>query len=481
MERLERWEDLAKDPVNVEAVRDMCIGSFRLFVECTFKFVFRKKFIWCDDLHGVIEQELMEVWTGLNRNAILNMPPRYGKTEMLVLFCAWAFGHNSQCEFLHLSFSDKLTSRNSLRIKEVMKSDFYRAVFPTRINPAKDAAEDWNTTDGGRFGARPTSGQVTGFGAGATSEEGDDGDYVFSGMIWIDDPLKPEDAHTVRREKVNDAWHETIKSRRNAKTTPTLVTMQRIHEGDFTAELMSDTSEEFRQVKLKALRDDGTALWPLKHSVKDLENMRETNLFVFSSQYQQEPTAKGGSLFKAEWWRYYTSLPYDIEKFIITGDTAQKIKEHNDYSVFQLWAMAQNKIYLVDQIRGKWLSPQLREVAIAFINRSKLAHPQLYAAYIEDKASGTDLIQSLPLMTNVPIIPIPRNVDKVTRAFDASPYIQSGMVLLPTGAAFTEIFTAEASSFNAEMTHLHDDQVDAMMDAVQILLGASEVSMFDVL
>lgn len=476
---LDRWETLSS--VKKEAVSGMCVRSFRSFVEFSFQFVFRKDFIWHNDLHGVIERELMRVWAGDQRNAILNIPPRYGKTEMLILFCAWTFGHNSSCEFLHLSFSDKLTARNSMRVKEIIKSDFYSDVFSTRIDPKRDAAEDWHTTSGGRFGARPTSGQVTGFGAGATSETVGD-DYTFAGMIWIDDPLKPEDAHTIRRAKINDAWHETIKSRRNAKTTPTVVTMQRIHEGDFTAELMADAAEHFNQIKLKALRPDGSALWPFKHSPDDLTNMRDTNLFVFSSQYQQEPTAKGGSIFRADWWRYYLALPDGgFERVIITADTAQKTAERNDFSVFQAWGLTDHRIYLLDQVRGKWEAPQLKDIAVGFIKRTKSTYPKLNAAYIEDKASGTGLIQSLPSETSVPVLPVQRNKDKVTRAFDAAPYVQSGMVLLPEGAAFTEIFVSEHSSFNAEDTHLHDDQVDPMMDAVDILLDkVVTVSTFNV-
>lgn len=472
MTTLPRWVEFSRDNLAVAAAKDLCISDFRAFVEMTFHFVFRKKFIWHEELHGLMTSELMLIWSGRQRNTMINIPPRYGKTEMVVLFVAWAFGHNSMCEFLHLSFSDKLTSRNSLRIKEIIKSPFYQAIFATRIDPKKDAAEDWQTTDGGMFGARPTSGQVTGFGAGATVEVDADGDYVFSGMIWIDDPLKPEDAHTIRRIKINAAWHETIKPRRNAKTTPTLGTMQRIHEGDFSAELMSDVAEGFRFVKLKALREDGTALWPLKHSALDLEHMRDTNLFVYSSQYQQEPTAKGGSIFKAHWWdnKYSQEPDNGFDCIIATADTAQKTAEHNDYSVLQLWGLAANQIYLIEQVRGKWEADQLKDMMVRHLKRWKAVYPRLNACYVEDKSSGTGLIQSLPGLTSVPILPIQRSKDKVTRAYDVAPYVQSGMVRLPEGQDWVKMFIAECSSFNAENTHLHDDQVDPMLDAVDILL-----------
>lgn len=474
------WRDLRHDRAYIEATRDICLSSFRHFCELTFKHVYRKTFVWSAH-HDDIARALMRVWAGFDKNLIVNIPPRYSKTEMVCLFVAWAYTHNQRCEFLHLSYSSELAIRNSDKIRQIVKSQFYQDAFGVEIDKDNDKKSEWRTADGGIFMATATGGQVTGFGAGATVEHDSNGEFIFSGCILIDDPLKPADAHTVRREQINDHWDETIKSRRNSpETTPTICIMQRVHEGDFTAHLQSDSDEDFVTLKMKALRDDGTALWPLKHSSSKLESMRDVNVYVFSAQYQQEPTPAGGSLFKADWWRYYIELP-QFERVIITADTAQKVKEHNDYSVFQAWGKFEGRIYLIDQIRGKWEAPDLKRVAVAFIRRIRAAYPCMYAAYIEDKASGTGLIQSLPQETSVPIIAIQRNKDKVTRAFDSAPHVQAGQVMIPEAASFKDVFIAECSSFSPEMTHLHDDQVDPMMDAVDILIDKAELTLFDVL
>jgi predicted phage terminase large subunit-like protein len=467
---MRQWHNERKDPAFIIATRDVCLESFKAFCILSFEFVYGKKFIWSNH-HDVIAESLMRLWTGDPdwRNLLINLPPRYSKTEMFCLFIAWAYGHNPACENMHLSFADSLVRRNSLKIKTIIKSQFFMDLFVCRIDPEKDAIDEWRTVQGGLFYAASTGGQVTGTGAGSIDETDDNGRYKFCGMIWIDDPLKPKDAHTIRREQVNELWDETIKSRRNSVTTPVACIMQRIHEGDFSAELKSDTSECFKVVVMKALRDDGTSLWPMKHTVKMLEEMRDKNLYVFSAQYQQDPTPKGGTIFKGEWWKYTIELPV-FERVEITADTAQKIKTHNDYSVFQAWGKASGRIYLIEQIRGKWEAPQLKDVAVSFIKRIKQQYQRLRAVNIEDKASGTGLIQSLKGETGVTINAIPRNIDKVTRAYDAAPHVQSGEVVLLEGAPYCGIFTAECSSFNAEDTHLHDDQVDAMMDAVDIML-----------
>lgn len=477
----DNWNEVRNDPAKVEAVRDLCLSSFQTFVILTFRYVYRKKFDWSEH-HDEIANSLMRVWLGIDQNLIINIAPRYSKTEMICMFAAWAYGHNPKCEFLHLSYSDSLATRNSDKVKNVLKSRYYSDIFGVSIDPKKDSSSEWRTEDGGIFYATATGGQVTGFGAGSSSEIDFNGDYTFSGCILIDDPLKPDDAHTVRREQINDRWTETIKSRRNSpSTTPTICIMQRIHEGDFTAELLSDAAENFKLLKLKTLRDDGTALWPSKHSVEQLEAMKDKNVYVFSSQYQQEPTPEGGSIFKAEWWRTYIEPP-KFEVVVVTADTAQKIQEHNDYSVFQLWGKYLGKIYLIAQIRGKWESPDLLRIATQFIEQWRRIY-SIRAVYVEDKVSGTGLIQSLPAKTSVPVIPVQRNKDKVTRAFDAAPHVQAGYVLLPDGGSMTELFIAEASSFSPEMTHLHDDQVDTMMDAIEVLLGVNSdaVAMQDIL
>jgi predicted phage terminase large subunit-like protein len=153
---------------------------------------------------------------------------------------------------------------------------------------------------------------------------------------------------------------------------------------------------------------------------------------------------------------------------IIYADTAQKTKEHNDYSVFQCWGLTKDKqAILLDQSRGKWEAPELLVQARAFYAKHKaLDVGVLRAMKIEDKVSGTGLIQTLK-REGIPVLPIQRNTDKVTRAMDVAPMIQSGNVLLPQNAPWLSDFLAEASVFP---NGSHDDQLDPMFDAISDLL-----------
>ena len=472
------WSRDRKRAGYIEAMREICLNDFKSFCIFVFRYVYKKEFLWSWH-HDVMKEALMRVFLGLDKNLIINLPPRYGKTEIMCLFAAWTYAHNHSCEYLHLSYSEDLSVRNSEKIRQIIKSKFFSDLYGIEFDRLNDGKAEWHTLDGGIFKAAATGGQVTGFGAGSTGELGPDGVFRYSGCIFIDDPLKPSDAHTMRREQINHHWDETIKSRRNnPTTTPVMCIMQRIHEGDFTSHLIADEYENFKVLKMQALdyTRENVALWPAKHDAKALEALRDTNAYSFSSQYQQNPTPIGGSVFKSKWWRYYIELPESFDEVIITADTAQKTKTHNDWSVFQLWGLYKNNIYLIDQVRGKWEAPDLIRVAGAFINKCKKQYVKLKIIYIEDKASGTGLIQALATETSCVIKPVNRALDKVTRAFDVCTYVEGGKVHLPEGASFVEGFVDECSSFSPTMSHLHDDQVDPMIDAIDILLDKRMVA-----
>jgi predicted phage terminase large subunit-like protein len=178
----------------------------------------------------------------------------------------------------------------------------------------------------------------------------------------------------------------------------------------------------------------------------------------------QRPAPIGGGILKDAWWKYWTVLP-EIKWRKIYADTAQKTKEENDYSVFQCWGhSADGGKYLIDQLRGKWEAPELLTNARAFWNKHKSVsgQGQLRSMMVEDKVSGTGLIQTLA-RERIPVIGIKRNIDKITRAFDAAPIIETGNVFLPLGADWLSGFLNEATQFpNGK----HDDQLDPMFDAV---------------
>lgn len=177
-----------------------------------------------------------------------------------------------------------------------------------------------------------------------------------------------------------------------------------------------------------------------------------------------------GGMLDPKWWQYYTAPPA-LEYRTIYADTAQKTGTQNDYSVIQCWGKSRGgQAVLLDQIRGKWEAPELLVQARAFWSKHKPGPAPLRAFKVEDKVSGTGLIQTLK-REGIPMLAIQRDRDKVTRAYDAAPMIESGNVLLPRDAPWLSDLLAEATTFP---NGAHDDQLDPLFDAVADMLSASE-------
>ena len=149
--------------------------------------------------------------------------------------------------------------------------------------------------------------------------------------------------------------------------------------------------------------------------------------------------------------------------------TAKRLQRHS-----VLGKSRTGKAVLLDQIRGKWEAPELLVHARAFWAKHKAGAAPLRAFKVEDKVSGTGLIQTLK-REGIPMVAIQRDRDKVTRAYDAAPMIESGNVLLPRNAAFLSDLLAEATVFP---NGAHDDQLDPLFDAISDMTQGPQSDFF---
>ena len=89
--------------------------------------------------------------------------------------------------------------------------------------------------------------------------------------------------------------------------------------------------------------------------------------------------------------------------------------------------------------------------------------PRFDGFYIEDKASGTGLIQMLQAQTAIPVQAVTRSREKVGRANDVLPLVAVGLLHVPDGSPWAEELVSEICAFSPAMTHAHDDIVDTVM------------------
>lgn len=437
------------------------------------KFMFRRRrgmdFLPAEH-HKTVCDALERVVAGQVTRLIINIPPRAGKTELAVKnFISWCLGNWPDCEFIHASYAKELATANVADTRNIMTHEAYTEVFgPPSFRQDSNAKDFFKTNDGGAVMAVGVGGGVTGFGAGKMRPS-------FGGAIIVDDPHKPAEANSDAVRGSTLAWFQnTLESRKNSNETPIIVIMQRLHEEDLAGWLADGgNGEDWTVIRIPAIRDDGTSFWEenSNFSIEKLKRMEKANQYVFAGQYMQNPAPIGGGILKEAWYSDWHILP-KLKWRKIYADTASKTKEVNDYSVFQCWGDDGNGAkYLIDQMRGKWEAPELLDVARAFWKKHKDADKaqlgQLRAMMVEDKSSGTGLIQTL-VRERIPVIGVKRNIDKITRAMDAAPMIQAGSVYLPASVDWRSGFIAESNQFpNGK----HDDQLDPMFDAVVDLEG----------
>lgn len=271
-----------------------------------------KKFI-IGKHHRLICDKLNDVLSGKTKRLIINIAPRYGKTELVSKnFIAMGLAINPAAKFIHLSYSGELALSNSVGVKSIINTEEYQRLFDISTGVSTDTKSRWDTIKGGGLYATSSLGQVTGFGAGLVDDGGENA--KFGGAIVIDDPIKPDNAlNDNAREAVNLHFETTIRNRVNSRDTPIIIIMQRLHEHDLCGYLMELEPEQWEVLRLPCIEYDEkgneVALWPFKHTVDELHKLEEVNKLVFDTQYMQNPQPLEGLMYPRQ--RTYDAIPLE--------------------------------------------------------------------------------------------------------------------------------------------------------------------------
>src|SRR5438270_12481557 len=346
----------------------------------------------------VIAAKLAAVRAGRIRRLIINLPPRHLKSLMAsIAFPAWCLGHDPSAQILCVSYAQELADKLARDCRGIMMSPWYRQLFPTRLAPHRQAVQEFITTRQGYRLATSTGGVLTGRGAD---------------IILIDDPLKPDEALSdAQRQACNQWFVHTLYSRLNDKRHGAIVIiMQRLHEDDLVGHVLAQEPWEVLSFPAIAEADEvhrietiwgeqcfrrrqGQALHPDREPLETLDRIRRTiGEYNFAGQYQQSPAPLGGGLVKAEWFKRYreNERPERFDRIVQSWDTANKATELSDFSVCTTWGVRGKDLFLLDVFRRRLEYPALK--------RAVGEQQNLFAAsevLIEDKASGTQLIQEL--------------------------------------------------------------------------------------
>jgi predicted phage terminase large subunit-like protein len=409
----------------------------------------------------VMAASLLRCLNGETQRLIINMPPRYLKSIAgSVALVAWALGHDPTKQIICASYSAELAAKHARDCRAVMTSSWYMRAFATRLSPKRSAESDFETTRGGCRLATSVGGTLLGRGGS---------------LIICDDLMKPETAMSEAGRRSTEEWANlTLFSRLNNKRRDSIIVLaQRLHPDDIVGRLAAKGGWDVLSFPAIAVVDEKIEIRPgryferkageVLHEEREprstLDKIRsEIGSYAFSGMYQQNPVPPEGEILKVAWFQYYDVEPAKgTGEIVQSWDTGSKVGESNDYSVCTTWLIKDKKYYLLDIYRIRLIYPELKRAIIAQAEQFK---PN--AILIEDKASGTGLIQDIRSDPNAnarAIIAIEPEGDKIVRASMQSAAIEAGEVFLPRSAPWLDDFKSEIVQFP---NGRHDDQIDSM-------------------
>ncbi len=427
-------------------------------------FLQRKGFKWQRARqHKIMCDVLMRVFRGECKRLILNVPPRSSKTELAVVnFIAWAMGKVPDSEFIHASYSAALATNNSTNVRALVQHEAYAEIFP-ELQLDSDAQHHWKTSKGGVMYATGTGGTITGFGAGKHREG-------FGGAIVIDDPHKADEARSdVIRQGVIDWFQTTLESRKNSPDTPIIVIMQRLHEKDLAGWLLGDrgadmtgppvaggNGEVWEHVCIPVWNDDGTPLWPEKHSAEDLRRMERAAPYVFAGQYRQKPSPPDGGVIKPDMLQEVDAIPGGVAEWCRGWDLGAS--EGGDYTAgFKVGRLVDGRYIIAGGVREQFATDRRDSLIKTTAENDGRGRVKQSLPQDPGQAGKSQVLAFAKLLAGHNVHFSLESGDKVVRATPLASQINAGNVLVVRGP-WLQPFKDECRTFpNGSF----DDQVDA--------------------
>ena len=489
-----------------EQIRDLdradCEDSLYTFLVNGWRYIDPAPFAHGWPIEAVAEH-LQAVVDGDIKRLIINIPPRCSKSSITsVAFPAftWAQSRVSDTsgpgvQFLHASYSQILTLRDSTKCRRLIESLWYQSLWGDRFH----LMADQNTKsrfDNDKGGSRLS----TSVGSSLTGEGGN--------IIVVDDPNAAQEAHSEATIATTIEWWDGALSTRlnNAKTGAFVVIQQRLGEEDLTGHILSKDVGRWTHLCLPMRyepersfvtsigwedprKEPGELLWPERFGEAEVDELEaKMGPWTAAGQLQQRPEPKGGGVIKREWWQLWERDIFPSLDYVIASlDTAYTTKTENDYSaltVFGVFSGGDQKA-IANRVIGR------DEETISIIKRSYTEeHPKVMMLWawqerlelhdlvlkvqesmkrfkvdkllIENKAAGISVAQEIRRLFAHEDFAVqlvdPKSQDKLSRLYSVQHLFAEGLIWAPDRQWADQVIT-QVSTFPKGK---HDDLVDTV-------------------
>ena len=438
-----------------------------------------------DNWHvGAMCEHLTDVANGKTQRLIMNVPPRHQKSLTCnVFYPAWIWLQRRNphtplrgphVNFLYATYSFDLTIRDSVKCRELIRSETYQKRWGDRwqVTDNQDAKHRFKNTAGGERLASSTGGKITGEGGN---------------IIVMDDPHNTVDNESDDvREEVLRWWRETMSNRLNNPAQDAFILiMQRLHQRDLSGYLLEQGGWETVCLPSRFESDhphvyigdtrkrEGQLLWPDRFPKQYIDGQEATLLeYGFAGQHQQRPAPRAGGMFRKDKWEIVerSEVPEGgntVRGWDLAGTAKPKGKSSRAaWTVGGKMRHVDGVFYILDVLRFRG-SPKTVETKVLETTQADgyeviIDLPQdpgqagkAQAQYLVSKLAGYNVRYGL------------ESGAKETRAEAMSAQQEAGNIKL-VRAEWNEKFIDEATYFpNGRWT----DQIDATSRAFHRLLG----------
>lgn len=403
---------------------------------------------------------LQDVADGRTTRLLIAMPPGVGKSTMLALYAAWRLARDPSWRSIHASHAFDLAATESRRVRRLVESDEYRAVFPDVVlRVDENTVAHWSTDKDGRYFAVGVDSALTGRRANEAV---------------LDDPLNAIDRFSKAvREGLWTWFTESLSTRLDNDRSPITCVQQRLDRDDLIGKLVE--AGGWTIVELPAEDEQGELLAPNVLSREKLDALKaQIGAAAYATQYLQRPSDDSSSTVRRAWWRFHrpahvalnaprpigcdttidaVRTPTRFDRIVIAVDmTFGATSKTADYAVAQVWGSTGGARYLLEQWRRRATQLEQREAIRDLASRYPTAK-----VLIEKAAGGPGAIEQLTADGIPRIVPVlTGGRGKAERLDVVSPTIEGGNAFLPLGAAWLGDFVEELAG-----AAKHDDMMDA--------------------
>jgi len=253
--------------------------------------------------HRLVCEYLDAFANGEIRRLMIFMPPQTGKSELASrrLPC-YMLGKNPDAKIAIVSYNTDKARAFNRECQRIIGSDRYKQIFPeTRLNETRVVYSDRgnylrNTIEFEIVGHEGKI-KVAGIRGTLTGEKVD--------VLIADDLVKDQvEAKSPTIQLRNIEWWDSVAMTRLHNDSQILLLMTRWDNGDIPGRLLTRMRNgkcgKFEVIKLPSIKESngtkgdkrkiGEALWPARHSEKNIREQEKANPGVFRALHQQDPS-----------------------------------------------------------------------------------------------------------------------------------------------------------------------------------------------